>query len=125
MLSLMSFCDRQGIPEILLRGHNGHTRSDGERSQSRETSDSGVRDEHNNDESTGSDGGSIDGSDSASNSTEQQSGNSDVDRFETDIVTLRNFSFITTNDGGTTFEMHRLVQPTTLQWLRAQDLYEQ
>lgn len=66
-----------------------------------------MEDERNNNsdssESIGSD------SDIGSDSIEQQSDYSDINRFEDDIVTLRNFSFITANNNGTTFKMYRLV----------------
>jgi hypothetical protein len=41
------------------------------------------------------------------------------DGFEDDILTLRNYSFISANADKTTFEMHRLVQLATRMWLRA------
>ncbi|OAQ72193.2 kinesin [Pochonia chlamydosporia 170] len=122
LLSLMSFCDRQGIPEFLLRRRNDCTRGDGEQSHRGGTNDMGDGDEHNND---ADDNESIDSSsDSDSDSTAQQSNYSNNDRFENDILTLRNFSFITANEDRTTFEMHRLVQLATLEWLRAHDVYE-
>lgn len=40
-------------------------------------------------------------------------------RFEDDLLVLRNYSFITVNRDGTTFEMHRLVQLSTREWLKA------
>ncbi|KAK3177705.1 hypothetical protein K4F52_009553 [Lecanicillium sp. MT-2017a] len=124
LLSLMSFCDRQGIPEILLRGPNDHTSGAGEQNQHSGTKDSGVGDEHNNDADDESIDDGID-SDSDTDSTEQQSNYSDSDRFESDIIILRNFCFIIANEDATTFEMHRLVQLATLEWLRAEDIYEQ
>ncbi|PMB63415.1 Kinesin light chain [Beauveria bassiana] len=122
LLSLMSFCDRQGIPDVLLRSPNDQTRRDDEQNQRDGICDSGVRDEHTN---AGDDESIDSGSDSDSDLAEQQSNYSDIDRFESDVVTLRNFSFIIANEDGTTFEMHRLVQLATLQWLRAQDVYDQ
>lgn len=44
---------------------------------------------------------------------------SQSDEFEEDVVALRNFSFISNNADGTTFEMHRLVQLATRKWLEA------
>src|SRR5436305_1796660 len=41
------------------------------------------------------------------------------DEFEEDVVVLRNFSFVSVNADGTTFEMHRLVQLATRKWLEA------
>ena len=91
LLSLMSFFDRQGIPEALLRR--------GETSQSREKlGEADMDDENDNDE------------DSTSQSTLD-------DGFEDDILTLRNYSFISVNADNITFEMHGLVQLATREWL--------
>ncbi|RMZ91868.1 hypothetical protein DV736_g918, partial [Chaetothyriales sp. CBS 134916] len=98
LLSLMSFFDRQGIPEALLR-------------------------------SPGSEGGGV------SNQNEDSNGEWDVDKedslqcnqneeFEEDILELRDFSFISVDREGTTFEMHRLVQLATRKWLAAHDQLE-
>ncbi|KAK8142848.1 hypothetical protein G3M48_008096 [Beauveria asiatica] len=151
LLSLMSFCDRQGIPEFLLCGQGNHTQGAGERSrhdasdprmrfewvrriikvlrykcgtrhQSSRTNHLDVGDEHNTD---ASDGEAIDsGSGSNSDSTQRRSNYGGIDEFDTDIITLRNFSFISVNEDGTIFEMHRLVQLATLEWLRAHEAYE-
>jgi hypothetical protein len=40
-----------------------------------------------------------------------------MDEFKDDIVGLRNFSFITINEDGRTFEIHGLVQLVTRKWL--------
>jgi hypothetical protein len=66
MLSLMSFFDRQGIQEALLRNPTGVTDEDG---------------------------------------------------FEDDVLTLRDYSFITFTKEANTFEMHNLVQLATRTWL--------
>ncbi|KAJ5620527.1 P-loop containing nucleoside triphosphate hydrolase protein [Penicillium lagena] len=96
MLSLMSFFDRQGIPDSVLRENNG-TRCD---IRSLPTHD---RDEANN---------ISDREDSGSESSE-------VDIFEDDIVVLRDYSLISISADGTNFEMHRLVQLATQKWLKA------
>ncbi|KAK5400813.1 hypothetical protein LTR06_011234 [Exophiala xenobiotica] len=44
--------------------------------------------------------------------------------FEKDVVALRNFSFISINADGTTFEMHGLVQLATRTWLEAHGMLE-
>jgi tetratricopeptide (TPR) repeat protein len=78
LLSLMSFFDRQGIQDALLR----------------DTS-------------------------SAANALV-----SDVaanDRFEDDVVTLRDYSFITVTKDAKTFEMHSLVQLAMREWLKSQE----
>lgn len=91
LLSLMSFFDRQGIPEHLLRDRR---RPDHSQSSS-EVSDPKIETE---------------------NATSETS---DDDAFEDDIVTLRNFRFISDETGGNSFEMHALVQLATRRWLEA------
>jgi hypothetical protein len=94
LLSLMSFFDRQGIPQALVqirietgqsRGNLGGADEDGEKDNDKDSIS----------ESIGDDG------------------------FEDDILTLRNYSFISVNADKTTFEMHRLVQLATRKWLDA------
>lgn len=130
LLSLMSFCDQQGIPEFLLHGQDDSTCGDSEQNQREENSIKSIEDkskhedkyeENEEEEAEEEDKGTVD---SDSDSTEQQSNYTDNDSFENDVIILRNFSFITANEDGTTFEMHRLVQLATLEWLRAHDLYE-
>ena len=92
LLSLMSFFDRQGIPKALLR----HRIEQGNSQQ--------IQKENRND--------GTDDEDSESQSSES-------DELEEDIVQLRKYSFISTNEAGGTFEMHRLVQLATRKWLEA------
>ncbi|KAJ5300978.1 uncharacterized protein N7443_005980 [Penicillium atrosanguineum] len=80
LLSLMSFFDRQGIPEDLL--HDAKIQ--------RDFSDSDDEDITDCDSDDG---------------------------FEDDIMTLRDYSFISTSQDAKTFEMHRLVQLSTRTWL--------
>ena len=94
LLSLMSFFDRQGIPEELLkdRGNTGPRN---------EPSEAGGKDPL---ESNGGDGASDCSAD---------------DRFEDDIVVLRNYFFISiTKDETNAFEMYSLVQLATRKWLK-------
>ncbi|QKX62526.1 uncharacterized protein TRUGW13939_09687 [Talaromyces rugulosus] len=95
LLSLMSFFDRQGIPEKLLRvqPENSHILSS----------------DLLNDCS--SDDGEVSESDT-------------VDNFENDIAILRNFSFISVGKNSV-FTMHRLVQLTTREWLKTHNQMEQ
>ncbi|KAJ5977286.1 hypothetical protein N7501_000628 [Penicillium viridicatum] len=93
LLSLMSFFDRQGVSENLLRFHN-KTQNDDSNSQE-------IAIEYN-DEDT----------DSISESNIDHN-------FEDDIATLRDFSFISINRDRTVFTMHRLVQLTVRGWLKA------
>jgi tetratricopeptide (TPR) repeat protein len=93
LLSLMSFFDSQGIPESLLRNRieEGNAQLD----QNRDSGDNGDDEEDSDSQSTKS------------------------DEFEEDVLVLQNYSFISINTDGTTFEMHRLVQLATRTWLAA------
>ncbi|KAL4946533.1 P-loop containing nucleoside triphosphate hydrolase protein [Aspergillus oleicola] len=95
LLSLMSFFDWQGIQEDLLR----------------------IRGIERNYKPIGSleevVGSSCEGDTDSSSEYEQD------DDFETDITTLRDYSFIATNEDSTVFTMHRLVQLTVRTWLKA------
>jgi tetratricopeptide (TPR) repeat protein len=106
LLSLMSFFDRQGIPEALLRNR-------GEQRNSRQ-----GEIESNDNNSTDSDAGH---SDDDEDETSQPSVS---DGFEDDVLVLRNYSFISINTDGTTFEMHGLVQLATRKWLEAHEQQE-
>lgn len=107
LLSLMSFFDRQGIPETLLRSNEDllDTRQDpnkiidGKRAHLTSDDDDGDHD-----------------SDSTDN--DSPSSVSDED-FAQDVITLRNYSFISNNSHGTVFEMHALVQLAMREWLKA------
>jgi hypothetical protein len=92
LLSLMSFFDRQGIPEGLLQ-NGGEI---GNRYRNLETPDG------NSDRRDKEDSGSE---------------TSITDEFEDDILMLRNYSFIFVNIDEATFRMHRLVQLATQKWL--------
>ncbi|KAL5373074.1 hypothetical protein DPSP01_012980 [Paraphaeosphaeria sporulosa] len=93
LLSLMSFFDRQGIPERVLRSRREH--GGAQRSQR-------VEDDQDSDEED--------------DAMQSSAGN---DAFEHDVVTLRNFCFISVDTSSTTFEMHALVQLATRMWLAA------
>jgi tetratricopeptide (TPR) repeat protein len=98
LLSLMSFFDNQGIPESILQvRHQPSSSTDHEPKQARSN-----------------------GFDSADDS----SGSADED-MEEDIITLRNYSFISDSPDGMVFKMHRLVQLATRDWLKLhkQDIY--
>jgi hypothetical protein len=98
LLSLMSFFDRQGIPQALVRIPIETEQSRGNLGGADE--DDEKDDEKDNDE----------------DSTSESIGD---DGFEDDILTLRNYSFISVNVDKTTFEMHGLVQLATRKWLDA------
>lgn len=85
LLSLMSFCDRQGIPETLLRGPIDHASGECTKNQSHAEFHLDAGQDH---DVSGDDDGSIhsrNDSDSDSDLSEQQSNYSDNDRFENDV----------------------------------------
>ncbi|CZR51282.1 related to kinesin light chain [Phialocephala subalpina] len=94
LLSLMSFFDRQGISEDLLR-------SGGEAGNSNRDFDN------------------QDGNSNGHDEEDSRSETSVTDEFEDDILMLRNYSFIFVNIVESTFGMHRLVQLATRKWLEA------
>ncbi|KAI3337989.1 hypothetical protein F4824DRAFT_460819 [Ustulina deusta] len=100
LLSLMSFCDRQGIPESLLRasGKDAFIQSN-QRQQSPNIDNRG-----NDDECTD---GEIESESSAD-----------------DISALRDYSFISITENGLMFGMHGLVQLATRRWLEAKGQQE-
>lgn len=94
----MSFFDRQGIPEYLLKP----ARVD-------DASQRNCSDEPDDLESDGSD-------------DEMDS------RFEDDVAMLRDFCLVTVSEGVNEFEMHELVQLSTRKWLEAcgqQEMFKQ
>ena len=99
LLSLMSFFDRQGIPEVLLRDRGG----------------TGKRDER-----PGTDGKNDEESDEEGSVSEA----SVNDGFEDDVSTLRDHCFISITTDVATFEMHSLVQLATRKWLESQGQLE-
>jgi tetratricopeptide (TPR) repeat protein len=94
LLSLMSFFDRQGIPETLLRRQERHGVRIGQQQEAEDDADS-------------------EGEDDALQSSAND------DEFENDITTLRSFCFISVKTDGTTFKMHALVQLATRKWLES------
>jgi Flp pilus assembly protein TadD len=101
LLSLMSFFDRQGIPEKLLRAQPGEEPAQQEQDE------------------RGSERQAWEDEDSTSQSSAGDDG------FEGDVQTLRDYSFISANTDGASFEMHRLVQLATRKWLRVHYELEQ
>jgi hypothetical protein len=119
LLSLMSFFDRQGIPEMLLRDRNipahdqvpedpvkdGLPKRTWKRFWERRRK---KRKDTTSQQDIPASRGSNSNKTSRSNSTED---------FEQDILMLRDFSFISVESDGETFAMHRLVQLATQKWL--------
>ena len=100
LLSLMSFFDRQGIPEALLR-----IRDEQQNSQQ----DQESKDERHTDINTSY----------SDDEDDNQSQSSKNEGFENDVQVLRNYMFISIDTNNTAFEMHRLVQLATRKWLEA------
>ncbi|GAB7335948.1 hypothetical protein MBLNU13_g08192t2 [Cladosporium sp. NU13] len=97
LLSLMSFFDRQAIPEALL-----HRRDSGQAESEEE-------------------GSTVDSDNSEGGSEDARTGNPSIDKteeYERDIAVLRNYSLISSTTDRAVFEMHRLVQVATKKWLR-------
>ena len=107
LLSLMSFFDRQGIPESLIRDRAQAENGRG----SREERCSGDGEGNGNEDDSVSDSDSISESDN-------------YNEFEKDVRILRDYSFISF-DTNQTFEMHALVQLATRKWLEANGKLEQ
>ncbi|RDW68062.1 hypothetical protein BP6252_09458 [Coleophoma cylindrospora] len=95
LLSLMSFFDRQGIPEDLLR----------DPTEQKENSEHEASN-NNDDEDSDTSQSSVD------------------DGFEDDVLMLRNYAFISIDADCTAFEMHALVQLATRKWLEVHGLQE-
>jgi len=96
LLSLMSFFDRQGIPESALKPSPDLLEI--------------------KEEDPGSEGLEDSESDNSAGETEGA--------FEDDVEMLRNYCLITPNKDGNVFEMHGLVQLSTRKWLEGCGLYE-
>ncbi|KAJ5472357.1 hypothetical protein N7530_006358 [Penicillium desertorum] len=92
LLSLMSFFDRQQIPDFLLQTPQATPHEDDDMQVPAENNEFAW----------------VTGFSSLSDSS---------DELEDDILMLRNFSFLTADNDGLTFTMHRLVQLATQQWL--------
>ena len=95
LLSLMSFFDRQGIPEALLQ-----TKTERDHRPSEGLDEENNKENDDDDDSIGL----------------ESNGN---DEFEEDVLILRNYSFIFINVDIITFGMHRLVQLAIRKWLEA------
>lgn len=126
LLALMSFCDRTSIPAFLIhvnededdcelgqksgredRSEHGTGSQDGDNSQGRDDSP----DEHNLQDDRSSE---CEGNASRGSHVERASS------FERDIMTLRDYSFISETARPQVWEMHLLVQDATQVWLEDQ-----
>ncbi|KAK4207231.1 hypothetical protein QBC37DRAFT_392927 [Rhypophila decipiens] len=108
LLSLMSFFDRQGIPECVLEPSKttNMARDRGLNKAVDEESNDGDTTADREDDSTGSDDNLDDNLDG------------DIDgRFEDDMAMLRDYCLIAVAETGDEFEIHGLVQLSTRKWL--------
>jgi tetratricopeptide (TPR) repeat protein len=106
LLSLMSFFDRQGIPEVVLRDRVESTKSKPTQHKRRARVIwhlKRVFDRNRN----------------SSEPKEEDQASGQTDNFEEDLRILRNYSFISVAEDRTTFEMHALVQVAMRKWLEA------
>jgi len=105
LLALMSFFDRQAIPEALLQ-EKGSGQAEGQ--------DEGPTADAKAGERSGEDaGGGALGERNAEGPVDK------AEEHEKDIVVLRNYNLVSCTTDRTTFEMHRLVQLATKRWLKA------
>jgi tetratricopeptide (TPR) repeat protein len=113
LLSLMSFCDRQAIPEELVRRRNGNEDA-GAQERSRE---------HDKDDVGES---SSDSADSEEDVFVVDDGREYLDdAFDKDVRVLQGYSFVSLTTDPSVFEMHRLVQVATRKWLKSHGQLEQ
>lgn len=114
LLSFMSFFDRQGIPETLVKAYKKAENT----SQRRNSGN--VEDVKNGKDSID------DKNDGRQNDRNENTvpDSSVDDEFETDILTLRNYSLITISFDSTNFQMRRLVQLAVQKCLEASDQLE-
>ncbi|KAK4182012.1 hypothetical protein QBC35DRAFT_536746, partial [Podospora australis] len=105
LLSLMSFFDRQGIPERVLK--------DATRARSLNMAGDGK---------FGDGGGKPNDRSAIGGDTNINADDVIEECFEDDVAMLREYCLVTTNADGDEFEMHGLVQLSTRIWLKA---YEQ
>ncbi|KAM0688989.1 hypothetical protein Q7P36_011065 [Cladosporium allicinum] len=108
LLSLMSFFDRQAIPQALLH----------EKASPQAMSEVGRR-EGTWMESTGVD------SEDHDNAEDNVGGSvNKIEEFTEDLIVLRNYDFVSLTTDPTIFEMRRLVQLATKKWLKANNQLE-
>ena len=112
LLSLMSFFDRQAIPEALLQERSADCTED-ELGRSDYDWESGFK------IGKGKGNGDSDSDSDSSNDAFDDTSGSEAERFEEDIAMLRSYSFISITTDVATFEMHRLVQLATHRWLKS------
>ncbi|KAK2836980.1 hypothetical protein FQN49_006529 [Arthroderma sp. PD_2] len=119
LLSFMSFFDRQGIPEFMLRLYRKDMGQD-ETISEKDNSEYGDAVSCISESSEYADALSITSeSTDVSEAVSGTSVSSEDEDFENDLQTLRHYSFISVGTDPSVFEMHRLVQLATRTWLKA------
>jgi tetratricopeptide (TPR) repeat protein len=98
ILSLMSYFDRQGIPEDVLKVQ--------------------LREEVIQGSTKQEDGAADDEKDKGENIDDDCASEANDDDFEEAVLRLRSYSFVSLGEDGRTFEMHRLVQLAMREWLK-------
>ncbi|KAK6429383.1 hypothetical protein LTR95_014469 [Oleoguttula sp. CCFEE 5521] len=124
LLSVMSFFDRQTIPETLLwRNELPATPSLPEAVDSLARTDSNTEDTQETQAREEKDSTEDEESDTDSSSSDKS--NAERDAFQQDLETLIDYSFISiaTTDPAV-YEMHRLVQMSTQAWLKLNKAFE-
>ncbi|KAF2718832.1 TPR-like protein [Polychaeton citri CBS 116435] len=125
LLLLMSFCDHQAIPELLLRAPSNERDA---YVQAREQGNLVRNNESGDDIGYGGSGKAKTDPEDATyldDSDDSTSPDSLEDIFDGDIAMLEGFSFVSITADTSAFKMHRLVQLSTQRWLAAQGQLEQ
>ena len=122
LLSLMSFFDRQGIPEALVRKRAASNYDHREEDPKRK--DKTGEEERQEGEGEGEGDEEKEEDEEEEEDNDSVSGCSEDDGFEDDVQTLRNYLFLSVG-ADRTFEMHALVQLATRKWLEANRQLEQ
>jgi hypothetical protein len=107
LLSLMSFFDRQGIPETLIHGGRRVERASTASDRREKSTRQRLRVFFNRTKSE------------PDAQRERRESDGDGVNFENDVRALRDLCFVSVNTDGATFEMHSLVQLATRRWLTA------
>jgi tetratricopeptide (TPR) repeat protein len=107
LLSLMSFFDRQGIPETLIHGGRRVERASTASDRREKSTRQRLRVFFNRTKSE------------PDAQRERRESDGDGVNFNNDVRALRDLCFVSVNTDGATFEMHSLVQLATRRWLTA------
>lgn len=122
LLAVMSMFDRQGIPAFLFQNEHEAQESDSDGDESSEA----VGDEDESEQDDDNDSVSSETSDpsdanSTASATSSVSSKFWFTEFEESIQILLSFCLLTEEENGSSFQMHRLVQLATTNWLGASE----